>query len=73
MQEIFVSNIIKESQNEMTYQQLLNKLQKATPEQLSNDVSVCFRATDEFYPVSKLVVNEESDVLDIGHLYLFVK
>ena len=57
----------------MTYRELLSRLNKATPEQLSNDVSVYLRATDEFYPVAKIIENQESDILDIGHLYLFVK
>jgi hypothetical protein len=57
----------------MTYRELLSRLNKATPEQLNNDVSVYLRPVDEFYPVAKLIENQEYDILDIGHLYLLVK
>jgi len=55
----------------MTYKQLLKRLQKATPEQLEQDVTLYVQHTDEYIPVTTVETADESqDVLDAGHLYV---
>lgn len=55
----------------MTFQNLLDKLQKLTPEQLNSDVTVCDSNRDEFVPVFEFKISDASnDVLDEGHPFL---
>jgi Mlc titration factor MtfA (ptsG expression regulator) len=55
----------------LTYQQLLDKLQKMPAERLQDNVTVLL-AGDEFLPVQDFQAVEESDcdVLDEGHFVL---
>lgn len=61
----------------MTYAELLERLQNATPEQLQQDVTVYVSGVDEFYalvhdhPVCE-TVEDKHDQLDPGHLYLVI-
>ncbi|MEN6620817.1 MAG: hypothetical protein ABFD50_04655 [Smithella sp.] len=58
----------------MTYQELLQKLQSATQEQLRQDATIYVSSKDEFFPISSFeVVDPENDVLDEGHLILIAK
>lgn len=54
----------------LTYAGLLERLKAATPEQLSQTVTVYGSDADEFYPVKSTEIAEEDDVLDEGHLFL---
>lgn len=62
----------------MNYQQLLERLQSLTPEQLLQDVTVYDTDSDETYALNACdVTGEEADnvtgpqdVLDDGHFYL---
>ena len=56
----------------LTYHDLLQELQKATPEQLAQDITVHLTEVDEFVPVLALcvAVEDECDVLDAGCLVL---
>ena len=56
----------------MTYKQLLEELQSANEEQLSQDATVHLMDDDEYYPVHAVcvAVEDECDVLDEGHLVL---
>ena len=59
----------------MTYAELLQRLQHATPEQLQQDVTVYVKQLDEFYAVFNSNVTESDDttqVIDPGHLYMIV-
>ena len=59
----------------MTYAELLQRLQHATPEQLQQDVTVYVKQLDEFYPVFNSNVTEsdnDTQVLDPGHIYMIV-
>lgn len=60
----------------MTYAELLNELEKLTPEQLHQTVTVYVSGVDEFYPVVGDYPFPESDdtcdVLDPGHKYLVI-
>ncbi len=52
----------------MTYQDILNKLQAMTPEQLQMTATVMDDNTEECYPISSMRVSDESiDILDPGH------
>ena len=61
----------------MTYAQLLQQLQNATPEQLNQTVTVYVSGEDEYYslvddfPVCT-ATESDCDQLDEGHLYLVV-
>jgi hypothetical protein len=59
----------------MTYAELIQRLQQATPEQLQQDVTVYVASVDEFYAVFTSSVVEADDsiqVLDPGHIYFTV-
>ncbi len=59
----------------ITYQELLTYItQKAQedPTILQQNVTVYLKFMDEFLPVESISINETSDVLDEGHLYLKV-
>jgi hypothetical protein len=59
----------------MTYAELLQELQKLTPEQLNQDVTVFISEQDEYYPLKGDYPFPESDcddVLDNGHRYLVI-
>lgn len=57
--------------NLMTYQNLLEILQTLTLEQLKSDVSIYDIANDEFYPMNRFHLTDETvDVLDPEHPYL---
>jgi hypothetical protein len=52
----------------MTYQDVLNKLQAMTPEQLQMTATVMDENTEECYAISSMQVSDESiDILDPGH------
>lgn len=58
----------------MTYKELYDSLKTATPQQLSEDVTVLVHdANDEFYPVISLDYVVADDVLPANHLYLMIK
>lgn len=63
----------------MTYKQLIDKLNTIPPERLNDDVTVWDYWTKEFIPVCRLVENKEgnahldTDVLDYGHFVLELK
>ncbi len=60
----------------MTYREALRILQKATPEELDQDMTVYVFPWDEFYPITGVQVSGEQQdcpadgVLDDGHLFL---
>ena len=56
----------------VTYQQLLDKLLKATPEQLAGNVTVWDVRDNEHHPANFIEVVEEGDneVLDTNHIVL---
>lgn len=60
----------------MTYSELLQELNKLTPEQLAQDVTVYLSETDEFFAVVPdfpwCESDDSCDVLDAGHKYLVV-
>ena len=59
----------------MTYADLLQRLQCATPEQLQQDVTVYVAQLDEFVQVfsSNIVESDNSTTeLDFGHIYMTV-
>lgn len=52
----------------MTYQDILNKLQTMSPEQLQMTATVMNNDTEECYPISSMEESDESiDMLDPGH------
>lgn len=54
----------------MTYKDLLNKLNSLSEEQLNQNVTIFHGSQDEFYPVYKSDFAHENDVLDKDHFYL---
>lgn len=55
----------------LTYRELLNRLQKLTPEQLNQSVTVYHGSVDEFFPVYTTdVTYTDDDRLDFNHFYL---
>jgi hypothetical protein len=59
----------------MTYGELLELLQRLSPEQLDQTVTIHHVDDDEFYPLQGdhlMVADEEIDTLDTGHLYLAI-
>ena len=59
----------------MTYAELIQRLQQATPEQLQQDVTVYVASIDEFYPVfasSVMEADDDTQVLDPGHIYFTI-
>lgn len=59
----------------MTYGELrnfLNALEKTNPTRLEDTVTVYLRGQTEFFPVLHVDVQDGDDVLDDGHVYLYV-
>lgn len=60
----------------MTWNELIEKLNKMTPEQRNTDVTVYVSSEDEFYPLAStdkpLYTAEDDDVLDKGHPFLII-
>lgn len=62
----------------MTYQELLEEIEKLTPEQRKMDVTVYIRGVDEYYtvdpelPINHNIPPNTNDVLDENHPYLVV-
>jgi hypothetical protein len=57
----------------MTYVQLLEALQKLTPDQLGCNVTIDFEQNNEFYTVNRMYITTHwMDVIDKGHPVLFV-
>lgn len=59
----------------MTYGELLELLQRLSPEQLAQTVTIYHVNDDEFHPLQGdhlMVADEEIDTLDPGHLYLAI-
>lgn len=56
----------------MKYRELLGFLNELSDEQLDMDVSVYIEDQDEFYPMTKVGITNETNVLDEGHPYLIV-
>jgi hypothetical protein len=54
----------------MTYQNLKEKLNKLSPEQLNQDVTIYLSGIVEFHVVDKIVITKEDDVLDRNHVVL---
>lgn len=59
----------------MTYKDLLNVLNSLPPERLNDTVTVSDPYEDEFIPVVHTVIatDENTGVLDVGHLFLVLK
>lgn len=53
----------------MTYRELLERLQQATPEQLANEVTIFDAHYLEFYDAELKIMKKEG-VLPKGHLYI---
>lgn len=60
----------------LTWNDLLIRLQEMSAERLRDNISVYTEVLDEFYPVAGFGISKEGDVadgvLDHGHLYLEV-
>ena len=57
----------------MKYRELKQLLDKMTESELDQTVTVFVEDVGEFYPVlSAGVASEDNDVLDPGHVYLFI-
>ena len=56
----------------MTYQELKEKLETLSPEQLNMDVIVYEIGSDEYYGVGIFNVTQHNDVLDENHPYLAI-
>lgn len=60
----------------LTYEQLLERLQALPPERLADNVSVVILGDDEVFPATDTdVVKAGSDldgVLDVGHFYIVI-
>ena len=54
----------------MTYEELIEKLNSMTEEQKKLDVSIYVSDICEFYPVSRIEVTKEDDVLDKDHPFI---
>ena len=54
----------------LTYRELVDRLQKLTPEQLNQSVTVYHGSVDEFFPVYTTGVTHMDDTLDANHFYL---
>lgn len=54
----------------MTYAQLLKRLQKLTPEQLSCDATIWDKHQDEYYAMNEFLISKETDILDKHHPFL---
>lgn len=56
----------------MTYEQLINQLQKLPKERLQDTVTIFDTAEDEMFPVVSFGVAEpdDTDIIDPGHFYL---
>ena len=54
----------------MTYRDLLKKLQNLPSERLDDDVTVHMTETDEFIGYVTTNIQKGDDVLDDGHFYL---
>ena len=54
----------------MTYKTLINDLNKFNPEMLNKDVTI--RIDDDFYPIQRVKINLQDDVLDANSIYLEV-
>jgi hypothetical protein len=57
----------------MTYKQLIEELQKLTPEQLECDVTVEDSIDNECYPAELRIVGSEHDSLDEDHPVIYFK
>lgn len=59
----------------LTYRQLLQKLNELRPHQLDCNVTVYIPRVEEYYPVEsfKLATSVHCDVLDAGHPYMVVQ
>ena len=56
-----------------TYRDLLEQLQKLTPEQLIMTPTVYVADMEEYYPIRALgITKTDNDVLDENHPYLYV-
>lgn len=59
----------------MTYGELLKELQKLSPENLNQDVTIFVSEQDEYYPLMgdyPFCESQYDDVLDNGHRYLVI-
>lgn len=57
----------------MTYEKLLEIINRMPPERLKDDVSVYLTDSDEYYPVYAVLVSDDTnDVLDPGHYFIAV-
>lgn len=56
----------------MTYEQLINQLQKLPKERLQDTVTIFNTAEDEMLPVvsSGVADQDDMDIIDPGHFYL---
>ena len=54
----------------MTYQHLLEELQKLSPAQLEQNVTVHLSEVDEYMPAWAVGIAVETDVLDEDHIVL---
>lgn len=53
----------------MTYNELKKILDNMTSEELNQTATVYLNYEDEFAPISSVLVAQESDILDDGHIY----
>lgn len=58
--------------NNLTYRELKRQLSAMSEEWLDANVSVYLTDLDEWYPVKRMLLVTETDVLDEGHPYLEV-
>lgn len=56
----------------ITYRELLNKLNSFTNEQLDMTATIYISDSNEFYGVNQLKITTDTDVLDENHPYLSV-
>lgn len=57
----------------MTYQELLEAIQKMNEEQLCSDVTVEFGISDECFPAELRICDCEHEILDPGHPVIYLK
>jgi len=61
---------VQQTNEVMTYSELLHKIIRFTPEQLAQDVTVYDIQDDEFHIAHNLRYTDEDSVLDIDHAFI---
>lgn len=54
----------------MNYKQLIKILESMPKEKLNDDVTVYFANDDEYYGIESIQINNDTNVIDNGHIYI---